>query len=484
MIRINLIILGIIYLASEFVFNASLLDLLSRNFGPSELHEYEVMGKLISGVGLWLTLMKLASYAGEKISKVGLIVLTPILLGISLFTMANVQDAIATHLADNSTAEERKAAYALSYIMPSIISGDTVVAGFDLSIQDYKTAEGKTYLALLPAFGISSPNASEVFALAARKSIETSAHSHLQEGADAAWTSYSNARENLRLKYNNEYLSASQEFTNKTTHKPDPQEAWGWYIAKMDEKHINIDEEQSERTRKAIIYAIKKKGILLPSNWMINDKETFIKAVSLEVSPKKFADAISKKLGRKMSLPPNLSWDEFVFHKDIQNILKEQLNMASYGVVPINLTKPEFVNLYSKKASMVELNKLKKLLLSSADTFVDGGVNSIVGRDAIKRVKVPVISLGFSCLFTLINLAMVISGLVSGYIGSLISLAFISIILVIPLSLDNRISSSKAFNKVIQRESKYVGISLAWVTNSEPYVYPAGRLLKNFLISR
>jgi hypothetical protein len=185
-----------------------------------------------------------------------------------------------------------------------------------------------------------------------------------------------------------------------------------------------------------------------------------------------------------MSLPPNLSWDEFVFHKDIQNILKEQLNMASYGVVPINLTKPEFVNLYSKKASMVELNKLKKILLSSADTFVDGGVNSLVGRDAIKRVKVPVISLGFSCLFTLINLAMVISGLVSGYIGSLISLAFISIILLIPLSLDNRISSSKAFNKVIQRESKYVGISLAWVTNSEPYVYPAGRLLKNFLIYR
>jgi hypothetical protein len=367
--------------------------------------------------------------------------------------------------------------------MPSIISGDTIVAGFDLSVDDYKSAEGKTYLALLPAFGISSPNASEVFSQVAEKSLESSAKSFLLEGADAAWTNYSNARENLRFRYNNEYLSASEEFANKTSQKPDPQEAWDWYIAKMDENHINIDEEQSDRTRKAVISAIKKKGINLPSNWLLNDKETFIATVSLEVTPQKFSSALSKKMGRKMSLPPNLPWDEFVSHKDIQNLLKDQLQMNGYRTVPINLTKPEFVNLYTKKASKVEFNKLKKILLSPAETFEDDGVNSSVGKDAIKRVKVPVISLGFSCLFTLINLAMLISGLLTGYIGNLISIIFITIILIFPLSLDNRISSSNAFNKVIQRESKYVGVSLAWVTNSEPYVYPAGRLLKKFLIS-
>lgn len=366
--------------------------------------------------------------------------------------------------------------------MPDIISGDAVISGFDLSATDYNSPEGKTYLALLPAYGISSPIAPKVFSEVAAKSIDAKVTSTIDENINVAWDQYVSAREYLRRLYNDEYLPASDKFLNNTKAMRDPNEAWNNYLSKMDEASIDIDIYNDNLTRNRVLRGLAKKGIVLPNDWAFNDKETFVKALSASSSPK-FSDLISKKMGRKMTLPANLPWEDFVAHKDIQKILKQKMNVEISGPVSVNWTKQELKNRFFKKLKHTEANNIKKILNADPIEFADGNAHSLLGQKAVKIVKVPVIALAFSCLFGLINLALLVSNLGNTFGRPLWGLSaatlLISAIIITPLSLENKISSSVAFHKIIAREPIFIGVALTWITNTEPYVYPASKHILN-----
>lgn len=476
MLRAILLVLGIGYLFAEFWFNASLLEMLGGVFGRETLHSIEILGKLISGVGLWLAAMKLVALGSKRMGVFNTFIVSVLTLVGSIAFMSTLQQSIATNLANNSTTAERKAAYVISIAMPDVVAGNTKIAGFDLSTADYKTGEGKTYIALLPAFAISHPDAARLFPLAAETALSNlKEETALSKGLEA-WQGYSQLREALRLQFNEQYIQASEQFNESGGGTPE--DLWGKYLAKMDEKNIDISKYQGDRIRTHIIQSLAEKGLKLPADWELNDKDTFLHAASSVNSQQKFSEEISRRLGRTTHVPPNLSWESFSSYPDIQDELRARMGLKDKSYVSLNLTQRQFFDVYVKKEANAQAGEILKVLHAPLESFDEIGVNAEVGKEAIKRVKVPVISLGFSCLFAVINLAMLLSGFIPGWTGKVATLVFALLVVLIPLKLENRISSSEAFDKVIARVSDPVALSLKWVTNAQPYVSPIGRAIE------
>lgn len=478
-----LALLGLGYLALEFWFNASLLNTLGAGtVETSTIHALEFVGKAISGVGLWLTLMKIFSLTPlYKRWGVGKIVLSmPVMLIIAVAAMSSFQTAVTNYLADSSTQVERKAAYAISLVKSDLVRGDIKVVGFDFAPAEYKTAEGKTFVALFPAFAMSTPSAEELFSKAAAVSVKNIAGEAQTARLNEAFRAYAGVRDTFVRQYNDQYLPASRQYLENGGGDPDTQ--WQKYLEAMDQHRIDIEEYQSDRMRMRVIEALRKEGVPLPDDWQLNDKDTFVQSLRHGQS---FSSLLHQKTSIALNVEAGLPWEQFAAHPDVVKLFNEELRKVAMGRVnykgqlPLNLGFAGFEKRFGKDVDAAVAKRsgqVMKVLQSPAETFADGKVNAETGREAVKALKAPVLALGISCLFAIINLIMVISSFIPGWIGKTLTAVAISVAVILPVKVSNTITSSPVFHEIAHRAGPEAGTALTWITNAQPFIYPLANI--------
>ena len=466
-------LLGIIYLCAEFGFNAHLLDVISGIHTNSDIQKIEWFGKFISSVGFWIVLLKLLSMAGKKWSWATNTALSVFLAILAGFIMVNLQDQIANNLANDATGQERKAAILIQATMADVIQGNSSIHGFNFSKQDLRTPEGKTFVALLPAFSINNPNVVAIYAIPAAQALKNRALSAENEAFELYWDQYKALSNYVRNIYNNQYQCHSNKLET-----PTGEVAWLSYLNEVGDR-INIHQVPSLDMQAKIIQKVRESGVNVPNDWLPDDKEGFIAAYNALGNEAKAREAFMKASN---GLPPDLSWAEFSKHIVVQNEIKKNFkNIVKKDNLSLDLNQSQFMNQFIRTSSKIDLNKSMAIINSNSEDFEDNNHLSGIGREAIKSVKIPIISLAFSCVFAILNLLLlVISLFTSLKAKGLVALASI-IIIFTPFLLANKISSSNTFADVLIAMPKAVAIPTLWLTNAQPFAYPIGHFFTDKL---
>lgn len=487
--------LTLAYLYAEFGFNADLLDLSGGVADPDEVTALETRGRILSGIAAVLLVAKWLTFRFKGRILIALLVAAPI--GPAVY---RGQGELIERLVADTTGEERQiAAYAA--VVPSAVLRDSLrLEGLDLSDDDYSTPEGKTFFAIFPALAYLTPG----FMPIVDKQLErVMGHQMANEIGPAEQfynTKYVPAVNDVKSLYNKKYVPASNgKNTPNTSANTDTY--WNQY-QKMLLRH-GIDPLTAERhTRDQVLDALRRKGIKVGDDFDLTDREAFDEAVGKMASPSRasFSEGASKALGFKTNIGPGLSWPEFAAHPDVQRKVLRSVNAElPKGAPPLKSVSlswsPAEVErrIYAPTVTALAKQKIRALRAEN-ETFAAGGINAKTGENAMRRVLVPPVALAFSLFFSVFSLlslfldllAMAVSSVRPGMKISPLTLnltraGFLSLIILVPLQVENQASESKAFqimmNKLRDGQKGLQASGLAWAMKAEPLFYPIARTL-------
>lgn len=267
------------------------------------------------------------------------------------------------------------------------------------------------------------------------------------------------------------------------------------------EKHWNF--RSHPETAKQVRQKLANKGLNLPQSWQVNDKAGFDKAVDTKVrnEARKRWQAEMDKQG--LDIPPNLSWERFQKQPDIQQRIKEQ--MGEYYVNPTyahwnkKTFKERVVDHHVKSETEAVLQRME----AAKGTFADGKPNEDIGKEMMRAVIVPPISMGLSLLLvilTLVKLPKKYFALLARKSeakidtdkrkkllikGSFSAITFVAIFTV-PLFLWSNDYTSQGstvhyfLEKTEEHGSKGARFALNWILHAQPVMHPLGDTLNKY----
>jgi hypothetical protein len=262
---------------------------------------------------------------------------------------------------------------------------------------------------------------------------------------------------------------------------------------------MNVNQFNSHpKTRQSIVSKMREKGVVLPSSWTVNDRDGFNRAVIKKIA----MDSESKwkkdfKMETSMSMEPNLSWSEFKEKPQIKSKIYENVP-EKYSTYDINLdwNNEEFYKNIVLPIVERETKDYLDLLSSERKLFGDGEKYEVVGKDALRTVMVPPISMGISLflvVLTLLKIPFKIYELTigrnknhkyyvkGGYFGSIL------IVLILPSlwSSNHFTEESNAisyfFEEIKDNKTSVGSYSLKWVLSIQPLLQPVGKSFDNAL---
>lgn len=142
--------------------------------------------------------------------------------------------------------------------------------------------------------------------------------------------------------------------------------------------------------------AIKAKGLDLPASWTINDKPLFDRTVAAKVKAEADQRWQQEMAARGLSLPINLSWDAFQQHPQIQARIADRMGDLYVKGVRADWNRANF------KRHVLDPNIERRtqhylaMLAESQKEFADGGRFADAGKQALRSVVIPPISMSLS----------------------------------------------------------------------------------------
>ena len=241
---------------------------------------------------------------------------------------------------------------------------------------------------------------------------------------------------------------------------------------------------------------LKQKGLNLPASWSITDRNSFDIAVSKKVRQQADSNWRAEMKAKGSNMPPNLSWQKFQKHADIQSRIRTK--MADLYVNP---TLADWNNRQFKQ-HIIEPNIQRKtteylnVLEAQKAEFADGGAFEAAGKSALRATIIPPISMSISLallLLTVLKLPVKAFELVqakrailqpksakSTYIKTAISVSLIIAIFVVPLSVGGNHYTMKDsainyfFKQMEDNDSATISFALKWLLITQPWVQPIG----------
>lgn len=258
---------------------------------------------------------------------------------------------------------------------------------------------------------------------------------------------------------------------------------------------FRIDKETQVR----LIKKLRIKGIDLNSNWNITKKAEFSIAVDKLIrkeAMKEWNMQTSSK-GFK-SLKPNLDWDSFQLHKEIQLRIKSKMDDLYVDNIKADWNKKNF------KLYVVDPNIEKKtqkyldIINSTESEFENGGLFEQEGKQALRSVIIPPISMFLSLFLICLTLSKLPSkyyNLImykkegknkSKVIKVLSKLYMPVLILIIPILIikndytkDPNSTVNHFLEKIDQDANPVFAYALRWTLHTQPILHPLGNSLEN-----
>jgi hypothetical protein len=234
----------------------------------------------------------------------------------------------------------------------------------------------------------------------------------------------------------------------------------------------------------------------LPYSWTVNDRDSFNRAVIKKIA----MDGESNwkrdfKSETSMSMEPNLSWSEFKDRPQIKSKIYENVP-EKYRVYVINLdwNNEQFYENIVLPIVERESKDYLELLSSEREFFGDGEKYEIIGKDALRTVMVPPISMGISLflvVLTLMRIPFKIYELTIGRSGdhkyfikgTYFGRMFVILILPSVWSSNHFTEDDSAmsyfFEEIKNNKTSIGSYSLKWVLSVQPLLQPVGKSFDN-----
>ncbi len=466
----------VVYLLFELVFNARLLDIAGTVPNQDDLHDIEVFGRSLSGIGASLILWRTLGERRKSFS-------VPLLLLVILLVAPGVywgQKFLVDYLVNRATAQERKNASYLAAVSAATLRHAAELKGLNLSDANYGSPEGKAFFALFPALAFSSPGVIEkldsqmdtLMLRALRKEVGPPEYVYN--------TYYVPMTNEIRVLYNSEYLPSTRMLGDPSKLR---ERAWTDFQYQLARQHIN-PKTASRFVHDQVVRQLNQRNIRVPDDWALDDKEGFMNALPRGSSAQEvFSKEASRILGFPSSLPPGLSWERFARHLDIQRLIRMKIKSKvpdlDVGREPVDLDASFAAfstKIYSPGVTRAAHEKVQALRRDSK-TYEIQGSNYELGRSAMHAVLVPPLALLFSLFFGLANIIGLVIGLlpIAGRLALAVRCAAFVAILTVPFMLVNPITQSTVYRHLEERVAiggRPVAWALRWVAQTAPPSLP------------
>lgn len=164
------------------------------------------------------------------------------------------------------------------------------------------------------------------------------------------------------------------------------------------------------RTSVIARYRLKKKGVMLPKSWTVNDKRGFVTALVETRKNEVDAQFISTATRQGFDLPKNLTWTEFQKLDETQSAYQQVLGPFYSKTVMSTWNDRQFKQRIVEPYIKSRVDQIADYVNASEADFADGGRFEREGKDFYLAVMVPaiamILSLGLA-LFTMVKLLVV-----------------------------------------------------------------------------
>jgi hypothetical protein len=271
----------------------------------------------------------------------------------------------------------------------------------------------------------------------------------------------------------------SEMFTKQTGYK--------FFISNLQE--FRNDNE----TQKKLRSKFSQKGLDLPKNWTINDRNSFSLSVGKKIrkeADKEWIIALNK---HDMKMKPNLSWDVFQLNKDVQLKIKNHMGDLYIKNIKADWNKKNF------KIYVLDPNIEKKTKFyldavnSSVSHFANGGKYEGYGKQALRSVIVPPISMFLSLFLICLTLSKLPSKYyalitykkekkpLNKYLVILNKFLMPILILVLPILFVTNIHTAQKestvnffLDKVEENANPVFAYAIRWTLHAQPILHPMG----------
>ncbi|MGM0767247.1 MAG: carboxypeptidase regulatory-like domain-containing protein [Pseudomonadota bacterium] len=257
-------------------------------------------------------------------------------------------------------------------------------------------------------------------------------------------------------------------------------------------------------TSRQVASKLTAKGLTLPGQWSIADRPGFNRAVASKVKQEARARWNAEVKERGVDLPPNLSWQKFQLQPDIQKRIREE--MGTYYVSPtyVDWNRKTFKEKILDPAVSRKVREIQQTLDAQQATFADGGQNEQQGKEMLRAIVIPPISMGLSLLLVILTLVKLPGKYLSVVVQrmpkqraqaeesrkiSLItkmgkSAVITTLVFTLPLFAWNSDYTEEGstvhyfLEKTAQSGSQATRFALTWVLHAQPAMHPVGETLE------
>lgn len=151
-----------------------------------------------------------------------------------------------------------------------------------------------------------------------------------------------------------------------------------------------------DTTSKKLRTHFSSKGLALNERWNINDRAEFAQAVAKKVTNEANSQWRSEMAKHDLSLKPNLPWVRFQLHKQIQAKIADRMGDLYVKNIRADWNKKSFKEYVLDPNIEKRTDKYLTMLNSAQSKFVDGGEYAEYGKQALRSVLIPPISMSLS----------------------------------------------------------------------------------------
>lgn len=514
-----LFVIEIVYVLTEFAFNAALLNAASGLVRDDQaLHRIEVAGRILSGVGLSILmywayfrkkLVEESIETGLKTFAKSLIICVPLMY-------VGQKIIVDSFLVNGTTGQQRQYAETLILMKTGIQNGIVKMANLELSKGGTDPSE-MAFVSVMGAILLGVPE----YAAAISKNEEAIARRVNQitssETADKTYPLYYNASKDIIDGYK-EYSKASKEYMSRVNGGVDTSKIWSnverstsngyakyvkacnYYQSMPNERFVQkfgypkgirslTEFRKTLRTIELINLDLSEAGLSLDVTWN-GQQSTFSQSLT-----KKGSSEWNQEMGKHGlgGISPGLTFRAFEQSGTIQEQLKEHMQSFYRDGMRVGLSKDDFTEQVIMPTNEASIRQWIEKAKNRSVDLGDGGSREEEGRQFVRALIVPPIALILSLFFSLLTLAKLplrAVSFVDKYKGDVpwvtkarkfIMAGDLVAILSLPLAKsDSKIMKSSIFELMSKKAKDAVplgNVGIIWLIKGEPIIYKTGQAI-------
>lgn len=491
-----MIVINLIYVSAEFIFNFVLLNTASTQVELNDIHTVEILGRSLAAFGFTFIFWKTIQNANMKTLKK--VLLMAVITCVTYPAFYFGQAKFVNSLAENSSLETREQMNDLFLLKQGLINGSLQLntVPYNEAIKDLP--ESKTFISNISLFMLNNEAvknyiksnkeklAANVFIAEVQNNPKkySELYSSVYYAADDMYRSWYaiNEQKKVNIKKAGYVVDRSYaDMEKKLKWKYRKEHDMSAYVGMSYTQYVNT------ASMKALIRDEVKKthNMDLTRDFNAADINSLRAAMQGSVYDQYAKANVEMKAKYGFVIPDNLSSrEEFYALPGVQKMLKEKLGNLYF---PNNYGDTALRGLDKETDNIIVKNNAETIGAGLAKEFLKKDLNSPEVTSIVKAMIVPPIALILSLLFAFINLFILVKSIAEKLMihrvkkpkmySNVVVAVLVGLLISFPMVLGNKYTESESYQKVYANMDAYnplMAHCVDWIMKFEPFVYGYG----------